>query len=197
MRWGLLLATLLWCAPAWAVDDLLGPCTAQDLGGTCGDRRLGQRALVYADGGADTDCTQNTENLLTLCTFNGTSWVGTPVGGSTSAVYDKTTSYTVPTALAYGNVFTNLGAAGTIKITLPLGSAGMSATFLVLASQVLQVDINAADQILGPGITTTDGAGNFITNDGTVLYSSVVLTFVGGGRWIVLSTTGGEWLDGE
>jgi hypothetical protein len=73
----------------------------------------------------------------------------------------------------------------------------MSATFLVLASQVLQVDINAADQILGPGITTTDGVGNFITNDGTVLYSSVVLTFVGGGRWIVLSTTGGEWLDGE
>lgn len=85
------------------------------------------------------------------------------------AVVTMTTSYSVLTANK-GKVHTNLGVGAAVAVTMPECSTaiGMPFKFAVVDAHTVNIDVNAADQIIpltnsaGDSIQTTGTAGDFI-----------------------------------
>lgn len=71
-------------------------------------------------------------------------------------VYAKTASYQLK-AYESGATFTNLGAAGSVTLTLPTARAGLRFLVAVQAAQVLQVVPGAGDEVLLAGTASATG----------------------------------------
>ena len=105
-------------------------------------------------------------------------------------IYAKTAAYTV-TAADMGAVFTNLGASGTVVLTLPEASTvlGQEIWFNVLANYSLNVNpADGTDQIVG----MTNSAGDSI--NANVTGASAGLRAVGNDTWAPVASYG-SWTD--
>lgn len=86
-----------------------------------------------------------------------------------------------------GFTITNLGAAGTITLSLPTGvPAGTWYRFVVQAAQQLRIDSGASDAIMIGGTTSSDG--QYIWADDEA--ESVVLVADTNNNWVAAHTTG-------
>ena len=81
--------------------------------------------------------------------------------GIVYAVTAKTANYTITAAqLAGHTIFTNLGAAGAVILTLPAGASNNKVAIYVVAAQKLQVAADGTETIRYEG--TQGGAGSTI-----------------------------------
>lgn len=110
--------------------------------------------------------------------------IGTP--GQFSLVRELTADTTL-TAADSGGVFTNLGASGTITVSLPSAPpAGIRYTFIVAAAQQLRIDPGSSDAFYWSGAKQTDGAYLWADDEG----ESITVVSLSTGDWLTGHPTG-------
>ena len=111
--------------------------------------------------------------------------------GIVYAVTAKTANYTITAAqLAGHTIFTNLGAAGAVILTLPAGASNNKVAIYVVAAQKLQVATNGTETIRYEG--TQGGAGSTIESSTVGDHWEM---FWDGAEWVVMNVTGDPTLD--
>jgi hypothetical protein len=86
-----------------------------------------------------------------------------------------------------GMTISNLGASGTITLSLPSGApAGTEFTFVVQAAQQLRIDAAASDAIMIGGTTSADSAYIWADDEG----ETVTLVADTNANWVAVSATG-------
>lgn len=86
-----------------------------------------------------------------------------------------------------GGVYTNLGASGTVVVSLPTGvPAGTRYTFVVQAAQAFRIDPGASDAIIAGGTVNADGKYLWADDEG----ETVTLVADTSNNWIAVSLTG-------
>lgn len=110
--------------------------------------------------------------------------IGTP--GVFSLVRELTADTTL-TAADSGGVFTNLGASGTITVSLPSAPpAGLRYTFSVATAQQLRIDPGNSDAFYWSGAKQTDGAYLWADDEG----ESITVVSLSTGDWLTVSPVG-------
>lgn len=97
----------------------------------------------------------------------------------------KTAAYNVLVADS-GTHFDNIGATGTVVLTLPTAAAGLQFCGAVYAAFTLEFLAGAGDKI-ADGVTEGAAAGNI---QSASVYDSVCFEAHGAGQWVVTSQTG-------
>ncbi len=101
--------------------------------------------------------------------------------------YEALTGSTLPLRDSSGKVFTNDGAVGPVQVTLPPPSgAGISLTFVRIASFAFRVNPQAADAIIYSGGQMDDGEYLELASDG----ASLALISDANDNWIATLETG-------
>lgn len=126
-----------------------------------------------------------TTNYVLTVVGGAPSWQPASGGSNTRTVTAKTTSYSVLSGDT-NTVFTNAGAGGTVIFTLPTWSSGLTYTFVIEATQTLEVLAPGSDTIT-IGNSTTAGGGNFSAS--TAGYSLTIVA-TASGKWRSVATTG-------
>ena len=131
----------------------------------------------------DTFVGRATTDTLTNKTFSGAIFVYT--------ILDKNADYTVTSADS-GKVITNAGATVFKTMTLPEASTviGKPFTFAVAVAYSINVDVNAADQI----VATTNAAGDMVWAD--AIGETITLVAIDNTNFVELSKVG-TWTDGN
>ena len=132
-------------------------------------------------------------NRLTGNLTDGISYVGTHniirdnLGYGNIQSTEHHTALDLLTSSESGSIHTNLGAAGSIKLTLPQDAlAGMNFEFVVMTAQQLQIDPGAAGAIYVNGAKQADDAYIWADDEG----ESVKLVADGNGDWIAIGAVG-------
>ena len=108
------------------------------------------------------------------------------IGGNAGSVTNFTTNQTLTVNQTLG-IFTNSGAAGTVVLTLPSPiTTGLQYTFVVAATQPLQIDVDGSDVIAIGELTSS--AGGFISSDSP--YSVVTLKALSSALWVAIFMLG-------
>lgn len=108
--------------------------------------------------------------------------------GLSAAPSAKTANYTLTTADSTG-CFSNVGAGGTVTLTLPAKADGLIYTAIVEAAQTLEIEPDSTDQIFG----LTNAGGDKITN--ATIGGTITLRATAAGWYVV--TSYGTWADGN
>ena len=101
-------------------------------------------------------------------------------GRATRAVEAKTAAYTVVATTDNGKTFTNQGASGAIKFSLPAATVGQWFRFVVKAAQELQIDPNGTETIALPS-GVQQAAGKYIGAD--AIGERITVECVKAGEW--------------
>ena len=137
---------------------------------------------VSADTGSWILLESGTVGAICRCLFVGGAGTGSPAG--------RITHYTAAATLTRGEsgqVCTNLGATGSILLTLPQDAdAGDYFEFVVMAAQQLQVTPGAAGAIYEGGAKGTDNKYEWADDEG----ESMKLVADGNGDWVSMYVTG-------
>lgn len=103
---------------------------------------------------------------------NGASWVDLASSGSAISVVAKTSDYTILTSEAQGNrLFTNEGASGDVKLTLPTAVAGQVVTIACAENYKIEVEAASGDKIYTNNATNVDIIFNNIKGNIVQLYA--------------------------
>ncbi len=107
------------------------------------------------------------------------------ISSSSTNVINETTSQTITTSQS-GTLFTNIGAAGTVIMTLPAAAEGLKYRFACVAAFTLSVLAVGSDVIYN-GTESSTAAGTVSSNTVT---STIELVGVSGGKWLAFGPTG-------
>lgn len=196
--------------------DAISATTDTPIGYVLDGYSSGATATVYTNGIADIECNSNIvgSNYLTTDsvgrvvpitgigreTFVGQAMetvssgqycltrIGYGVSYGPPALIAKTGNYTlvVGTDLS-GNAYTNLGAGGTITLSLPAAPpAGLRYTFTRVAAQAFRVDPGASDGIYSGGAKKGDG----LYIELAAIGDTVTLVADSAGDWVTVSQFG-------
>ncbi|MES2597176.1 MAG: hypothetical protein V4662_17650 [Verrucomicrobiota bacterium] len=101
----------------------------------------------------------------------------------------RTADYTI-LATESGKTFTNLGASGTIKITLPAAVVGLHFPFIIRTTATLQIDPNgSSDRLESTALPrVAGGAGKYISAG--VIGARLHLICLETGKWAVWNSEG-------
>ena len=132
------------------------------------------------------------EDITLICLKDG-KWHQVPehlVLSSVRRVAHKTANYTILAAES-GKLFTNLGATGTITLTLPPATVGLEYEFSVRATQELRIDPDGTETLESTAMAAVAGsAGQYIWAN--AVGESIKLVCLEAGKWAVL-THRGTW----
>ena len=104
--------------------------------------------------------------------------------GAAPRAVTETANYTIP-ATACGTAYNNVGATGSVTLTLPAAAPGLSYTFTVDASQTVEVLRAGSDQI---AIGASNSSSNNVTSSGP--YATLTIYAYKTGQWVASSSTG-------
>lgn len=133
--------------------------------------------------------TANADNVFHLSTSDptiGTDALTFSLWGDANRTTINYTSDQTLTADQSGRTITNLGASGTVILTLPTAVAGLQFTVIVAAAQTVVVDVGGSVKIGIDEMESTAG-GNASANSP---YSSVTLKALSATLWAAIARTG-------
>lgn len=153
----------------------------------------GYGSLVFSNGATFDNATFNNTDFTDVV-FTGTStWEGeiiaTPYGGTGVNGFGNVTAFTsdhtLTSAQSY-QTFSNVGATGTVRLTLPTPVTGLEYTFVAAEAQSLVLDVGGSVVIALGEITTTPG-GELSSNSP---YSVLTLKALSPTLWVATSLLG-------
>jgi len=163
--------------------------TGSTPGVTPGDDDLFVEGTVEVDGAARFDGALDVNSTIT-----GAGNTTTTIAGMTSIVENYTGADNVITIAESGTTFTNSGDADGSQHTLPEASTciGAEFTFLVVAAQLMTIEVDNADIIMHLTLDAGDKITSSTAND------SITLRAVSSSQWMVVSVypTAADWADG-
>lgn len=117
--------------------------------------------------------------------FQSTDWQGRPHNLDYAPIQLDYATATTLTEVQSGALITNLGASGSVAITLPTPKRGLAFRFMTLAAQDLVITAPTADTLIVASDVAADSATLTLAEIGAVAEAFVVRTAADTYKWVV------------